>query len=160
MPSAGYGPSYSTFERNGITHVAGSMAYPTGVVDSSSVLVEKVVPQEILVGAPYTIEYDIKNITDVALKDVVLTDAIGENFNITRTNPVADEVDGNTATWMIGDLGPRESRRIVINGTSAEEGYVNTCADLTFSPAFCETIRVVKGDLQLVKSAFEYFSKK
>ena len=150
--SSGYGPSHTTFDRNGVTYVAGSMAYPTGVMSSSSVLVEKTVPKEAMVGSPYAIEYVVKNLTDVALKDVVLKDTVGSNFRMSRSSPEANEVNGSTATWIIGDLDPRGSVRVVVNGSSPEEGFLSSCADLTFVPAFCETVRIVKGNLQLVKS--------
>ncbi|MGC9452857.1 MAG: hypothetical protein ACP5I4_15570 [Oceanipulchritudo sp.] len=147
---SGYGPAYTTFERNGLTYVKGSVAYPTGMLSSSSLLLEKVVPEEVMVGTPYRVEYTLRNLSDVTLKDVVVTDVVGSNFRLSDSAPAADGVEGETATWLLGEIAPGGTRNILLNASSPEEGYATTCSSVTFVPSYCETIRVVRADLQLV----------
>ncbi|NBD38239.1 MAG: DUF11 domain-containing protein [Verrucomicrobia bacterium] len=147
---SGYGPAYTTFERDGILYVKGSTAYPTGILSSSSLLLEKVVPQEVMVGAPYRVEYTLRNLTDVTLGDVVLEDVVGGNFNLSDSAPAADAMDGNTATWLLGDMPPGATRNVILRASSPEEGFAEICSRVTFVPVHCEQIRVVRADLELV----------
>lgn len=150
--SSGYGPSYTTFDRAGISYTTGSMAFPTGALNSSAVLLEKTVPQDVMVGSAYTYDYTVANLTDFTVTDVVLTDTLTSNFDFASATPAPSSVDGQTLTWEIGNLGPRQSRTITVTGKSPEEGSLTTCGIVTFNPVLCETIRVVRADLQLTKS--------
>lgn len=147
----GYGPSYTTFERDGLTYVRGSMAFPTGVKETSSILLEKVVPQEVMVGQPFSYELIVRNLTDASLRDIEIYDEVTGNFNPSSSSPAADGMEGNMAMWKIDSLGPRDSRTIRVNGSSAEEGRIELCGWLTFVPELCESIRVVRADLELIK---------
>jgi len=122
------------------------------VLSSSPVLLDKIVPQEVMVGAPYRVEYIIRNTSDTAIGDVILTDEVGPNFRRGDSMPVASSVDGNTATWVIEEIPAGGSRAIVVSASSPQEGIVTTCSSLTYMPVYCESIRVVKADLQLAMS--------
>jgi uncharacterized repeat protein (TIGR01451 family) len=150
--TSGYGPSYTSFETGGIAYTTGSMAFPTGKIDSSAVLLEKTVPQDVMVGSAYSYDYTVTNLTDFTVTDVVLTDTLTSNFDFASSNPAPTSVSGQTLTWELGNLGPRQSRTVKVTGTSPSEGTLTTCGIVTFNPVLCETIRVVRADLQLVKS--------
>lgn len=150
--TSGYGPSYTTFDRGGLSYTTGSMAFPTGKLDSSAVLLEKTVPQDVMVGSVYSYDYTVTNLTDYTVTDVVLTDTLTSNFDFNSSTPAPTSVDGQTLTWDLGNLGPRQSRTITVTGKSPEEGTLTTCGIVTFNPVLCETIRVVRADLQLTKS--------
>ncbi|NDV62395.1 DUF11 domain-containing protein [Puniceicoccales bacterium CK1056] len=150
VAKSGYGPAYTTFDRNGVNYTKGAVAYPTGILSSSSLLLEKVVPSEVMVGAPYQVSYTLRNLSDVTLKDVVLTDVVGSNFRLSDAAPAADAVDGDTATWMLGEIAPGGTRNVILKASSPEEGYATTCSAVTFVPSYCETIKVVRADLELV----------
>ncbi len=152
-PSSGlYGPSHTTFEQGGAKYVRGSMAFPTGLRDSSGLLLEKVVPAEVLVGQPFSYEYKVINLTGYQLSDVSVTDRVAGAFQTTDASPKADSVAGGIATWKVGTLGPRETKTIKVNGSASAEGTVTTCGWASYSPILCEPIKVVKPALELVKT--------
>ncbi len=151
-PAGGYGPSHTSFEEGGLKYVRGSMAFPTGLRESSGLLLEKVVPAEVLVGKPFSYEYRVINLTDYALTDVVLMDKVTENFRTSDSAPKADSVNGGVATWKIGALGPRETKTVKVTGTASSEGTITTCGWATYSPILCEPIKVVKPAIELAKT--------
>jgi len=148
----GYGPSHTTFEDGGLKYVRGSMAFPTGLRESSGLLLEKVVPAEVLVGRPFSYEYRVINLTDYALSQVVVTDRVTDNFAASDATPRADSVSGGVATWKIDHLGPRETKTIKVTGSASTEGTVTTCGWATYLPILCEPIKVVKPAIELVKT--------
>lgn len=150
--AGGYGPSHTTFEEGGQKFVRGSMAFPTGLRESSGLLLEKVVPAEVLVGKPFSYEYKVINLTDYTLSDVAVTDRVTDNFSTSDSSPKADSVNGGVANWKIGTLGPRETKIIKVMGSASAEGTVTTCGWAVYSPILCEPIKVVKPALELVKT--------
>jgi uncharacterized repeat protein (TIGR01451 family) len=129
------------------------MAFPTGLRESSGLLVQKTVPAEVLVGERFEYIYEVSNLTDFPLQDVTLTDHVTPNFQAADANPKPTENRDGMAIWKIGNLGPKETKTIRLQGSSAEEGSINTCGWATYSPILCEDIRVVKAALELVKTA-------
>lgn len=152
-PTGGYGVSYARFDQNGRQYVRGSMAFPTGLRESSGLLVQKTVPAEVLVGERFEYIYEVSNLTEFPLQDVTLTDHVTPNFQAADANPKPAENRDGVAIWNIGNLGAKETRTIRVQGSSAEEGSINTCGWATYSPVLCEDIRVVKAALELVKTA-------
>jgi uncharacterized repeat protein (TIGR01451 family) len=150
--AGGYGPSHTSFEEGGNKFVRGSMAFPTGLKESSGLLLEKVVPAEVLVGKPFSYEYKVINLTDYTLSDVSVTDRVTDNFRTSDSSPKADAVNGGVASWKVGTLGPRETKTIKVMGSASSEGTVTTCGWATYSPILCEPIKVVKPALELVKT--------
>jgi len=151
-PAGGYGPSHATFEEGGIKYVRGSMAFPTGLRESSGLLLEKVVPAEVLVGKPFSYEYRVINLTDYTITDVTVMDKVTDNFSVSDSAPKADSVNGGVATWKVGQLGPRETKTIKVTGSASTEGTITTCGWATYSPILCEPIKVVKPAIELVKT--------
>ena len=148
-----FGPSHSTFEENGVRWVRGSMAFPTGLRESSGLLLEKTVPAQVLAGQKFDYSYKVSNLTDHPIQMVIVNDRVSPNFSRAEAEPAATEVRDGVATWQLGNLGPKESRTIRIKGASAEEGAVSTCGWATYRPLLCEDIKVVKANIQLVKKA-------
>ena len=149
----GYGPSYSTFEENGMRWIRGSMGFPTGLRESSGLLIEKTVPAEVLAGQQFDYSYKVSNLTDYPIQMVTLSDRVSPNFTAAEADPKPTDTREGVATWQLGNLGPKESKTIHLKGSSAEEGSVNTCGWATYSPVLCEDIKVVKANMQLVKQA-------
>ena len=130
-----------------------AMAYfPSGKAEGSGLLLEKMAPAEVLAGQPYQYSYKVSNLTDGALENVQVTDRVSSNFAATDSMPKAASMSGGMATWSLGTLGPKESKTITVNGSSAEEGIVNTCGWATYNPVACQDIRVVKANIALTKS--------
>ena len=148
----GFGPSYTTVDHNGMPHVKGSMSFPTGLRNHDGLLLEKTVPAEVMVGQSFSYHYNVTNLTPFPITEVVVKDRVTGNFTADSSSPQAANVSGGVATWNLGDLGPRETATISLTGKAAEEGVITTCGWATYSPILCEPIRVVKANLELVKT--------
>lgn len=128
------------------------MAFPTGVRETSGLLLEKVVPAEVMLGQPFSYEYKVINLTDFPLAEVTVMDRVTDNFQASDSTPRADSVAGGVATWRIGQLGPRETKTIKVTGSASTETTIVTCGWATYSPILCEEIRVVKPAIELAKT--------
>lgn len=109
-------------------------------------------PSEVLAGQPYQYSYKVSNLTDAALENVQVTDRVSSNFKAKDSEPKAATMTGGMATWDLGTLGPKASKTITVNGSSPEEGVVNTCGWATYNPVACQDIRVVKANIAITKT--------
>lgn len=148
-----YGPSAVTFEKDGVLYTKGSMAFPTGLKSSSGLLLEKVVPAEVMVGTPFSYWYKVKNLTGNPIYKVRVTDRVSDAFDIASSDPKPLESSSGVAVWEFEYLQANEEKTIMVQGVSNREGSVTTCGLATYSPILCESINVVKADLELVKTA-------
>lgn len=129
------------------------MAFPTGLRESSGLLLEKTVPAEVLVGQPVSYEYRVINLTDYEIRDVVVMDHVTSEFRPSDSEPAAAEASGGSAKWKFDALAPKEVRVIKVRGVANAEGTIITCGWATYHPILCEPIKVTKANLQLVKTA-------
>jgi uncharacterized repeat protein (TIGR01451 family) len=129
-----------------------SAYFPSGKSEGSALLLEKSAPAEVLAGQPYEYSYKISNLSDATLENVTVNDRVGSNFTATDSEPKATSSTGGNAVWNIGTLGPKESKTIVVKGSSAEEGVVTTCGYATYNPVACQDIRIVKANIELTKT--------
>ena len=128
------------------------MGFPSGVLESSGLLLEKTVPAEVLAGKPFSYEFKVVNLTDCPLANVQVWDKVTDNFATSDSSPKADSVSGGIASWKFDTLGPRETKTIKVNGSASAEGTITTCGWAVYSPILCEPIKVVKPALELVKT--------
>lgn len=147
----GYGPSYTTYEADGSKFIKGSMAFPSGKLEGSGLLLEKVVPAEAMIGVPFTYRYEVKNLTPYPLHQVSVTDRVTSNFSASSADPKPSNVNGGLATWNLDTLEPNQTKVITVTGSASEEGTITTCGWATYSPILCEPIKILKPALQLVK---------
>jgi uncharacterized repeat protein (TIGR01451 family) len=151
-PASGYGPHYTTFDANGVRYVRGSLGYPSGLRDGSGVLLEKTVPAEVPVGSPFSYQYRVVNQTPCDVRDVVITDSVSANFKENASDPKPAAVADGVATWKLAEIPAGQSATINVKGTASEEGMVKSCGWLTYTAPLCESIKVVKPALQIVKT--------
>ncbi len=130
----------------------GSAAFPTCHPSTSTVLVEYQMPAEVLVGQPFDVNYRVSNLTDCTLRDVIWTSDMPDNFNASEATPEPTRAEGGTASWNLGEFGPKEAKEIRIRGVARQEGTITGCGTVTFTPVICETIRVVRAAVELTKS--------
>ena len=147
-----------TFEENGTRWVRTAMGFPTGLRDSSGLLVEKTAPAEVLAGQKFDYAYKVSNLLECPIENVTLMDRVSPNFSGADSDPKPADTSGGVATWKLGTLGPKESRDIHVRGSSAEEGTVTTCGWATYTPILCDGaggggVKVVKANIQLTKTA-------
>lgn len=129
-----------------------AMAFPTGDMASSAILVRKNLPGEVVAGQPFEYEIVVQNLTNGSLDNVVLTDNMSNNFKLNASNPQAD-ASGSMIKWNLGTLAPRESKTIKANGTATGGvGTISGCAAVTYANSLCCNVNVVQPALKLVKT--------
>lgn len=129
-----------------------AMAFPTGDMASSAILVRKNLPAEVVAGQPFDYEIIVQNLTNGSLDNVVLTDNMSSNFKLNASNPQAD-ASGAVVKWNLGTLAPRESKTIKANATATGGvGTISGCAAVTYANSLCCNIAVVQPALKLVKT--------
>lgn len=136
-----------------------NMAYPTGDAKTSAIGIEKGVPKEVLLNQQFQYELVVTNLTQQTLEDVVVTDHLGSNFSLTSSTPKVLSNNNGLATWSLGTLEPRESKVIKISGVANAEGFVSSCASVSYSSLLCSTIKVVQPKLALTKTGPAEVSK-
>lgn len=128
------------------------MAFPTGDPNTSAVGLEKGMPSEVRLNQPFDCEIWVTNLTNMNLRDVRVTDNMGEGFKFNSSTPAGTPAPGGNMTWALGDMGPGEVKVIKINGTATREGVVGTCATVTYNSFLCAEVPVVSPRLALVKT--------
>ncbi len=126
--------------------------FPSGRAEGSGLLLEKTAPAQVIAGQPYQYSYKVSNLTDATLENVVVTDRVTSNFTATDSTPKAASAADGIAKWNLGTFGPKESKTIVVNGSSPNEGVVTTCGWATYNPVVCQDIQVTKANISLTKS--------
>lgn len=139
-----------TIVRDGVTFVRNSVPIPTGKVESSGLLLEKILPQEVTLNSEFTYEYRVRNLTPHHLINVAIHDKTSSNFEVTVSSPIKPIIsDLSVSTWKIGNLGPRESKVIQIKGKAVTEGEITTRGWATFQTVMFDKIKATRADLEL-----------
>ena len=128
-------------------------AYPTGNEATSVILLERTMPKEVRIGQSFEYTVKLSNLTRAKVDDVVFTEQFPGDFQVKNVTPNPSNTQGNLATWQIGSLGPRDSRRFRISGTASRLGDLTSCCTVTFNTKACSSVRVVEPKLELVKTA-------
>ncbi len=126
--------------------------FPSGKVDGSGLMLEKMAPSEAVAGQPFDYSYKVSNLTDATLENVKVSDDVSSNFATSDSDPKAASASGGKASWMLGTLAPHESKTITVKGVSSEEGVVKTCGTATYNPIICQEIPVRKPAIALTKT--------
>ena len=131
-----------------------SFTYPTGQA-SSSLLLEKSAPGEIVVGQPFEYVIEVTNLTDAPLMDVVVTDKVSPSFQINRTDPKWEGFEERVAWWNIGQILGRDNRFIHVTAVATASGILSGCTDVHYRSQICSTIKAVEPRLEVTLSAPE-----
>ena len=124
-----------------------SMAYPTGDPSTSAIGIEKAVPREARVNAPFTYSLKATNLTNHALRDVVVSEKVASNLKITASSPRGQASTDGTVTWPLGTLGPNESRTVNVTAVISEPGMGSSCASVSYSSSLCTSVQAVEPKL-------------
>ncbi len=135
-----------------------AVAYPTGVRESSVLLLEADGPQEVRIGQPYAYTLRVTNLSSSPLHHVSVFDASApptpEKRETAASSPTTTQGSRPLATpWDVGTLAPRESKSRQINGTADEVGILRNCLAAAYTPTLCTALRVVKPELQMTREA-------
>jgi len=124
-----------------------AMYIPTGDRSTSALMIEKIYPSQVTVGQPFDYIIKATNISSQALNNVTVTEAAPTNFNL-----VSSSVQGANGVYNLGTLNAGESKMIVMKGSAAAVGSINSCCAATYTTALCSTINVVQPALAINKT--------
>ncbi|MEQ8770847.1 MAG: hypothetical protein RIB60_10110 [Phycisphaerales bacterium] len=134
---------------------ASGLAFPTGDVNSSAIMVHQVMPEEVMVNEEFDFEYHLCNLTDGTLQNVVLQVEDTSNLRFVSADPAWSGQTGGQYLWALGDLGPRESVVVKVRGAATAVGTASDCISVSYNNVLCSSTRVVQPALSLTKTATE-----
>lgn len=126
-----------------------SRIYPCG--GCGVVKLEKCMPNQVQTGAEFEYKIKVINLTDGAITDVVVTDALNENFQCKTSNPPAT-IQGNKLVWVFSSIGPKETREIIGVGIAVANGVVKNCADVTYRMPVCLQAISIQPNIAVTKT--------
>lgn len=128
------------------------MAFPTGDVASSGLLIHQLMPMQVRAGAPYTMELHATNLTSGTLQNVMVMNKSLMNMAMASSTPAGSAGADGSMTWALGDLKPGETRVIKINAKADKVGQASNCLSAAYNNALCMTLNVVEPALKLTKT--------
>jgi len=120
---------------------------------SSPLFVEKEMPSQVIVGKPYSYTIKVSNDSKCGLDDVVVTERIPEQFEMSSATPEATKTSGRTSQWDLGYLKPGEVKTITITGVAKATGDMTSCTKATYTPLLCLAPEVISPKLKVVLEA-------
>lgn len=126
---------------------------PTGVKETSGLMVERLVPREVVAGQPFDYVLRVTNLTPTVLKDVAVSDVCGDNFTLISSNPATAQANGNNLQWVLGEMQGRETRDITVRGSFPGGAVAKSCVSAEYDQASCQAFNVVEPKLNLTVSA-------
>jgi len=128
-------------------------AFPTGNTATSMILLERATPAEVRVGNPFTYEIHIKNLTQKAIPNIVVTEELPLDFTVEAIQPEPDAQEGRRVRWTLAQLGGGQTKVMSIRGVPSRLGQLEPCNTVAFSTQLCHVTKVVEPALKLVKTA-------
>ena len=119
-----------------------------------AIKIEKLMPEKVQLNQPFEYTIQVTNLTDMLLHDVAVKENLPAGFKYASSTP-AGKLDGSTLSWLMASLGPKASEKLVVKGSAAQVGWIETCANATYIIPACAKTEVVQPALALVKTAPE-----
>jgi uncharacterized repeat protein (TIGR01451 family) len=131
---------------------ASMMAFPTGEVNTSAVLLHQVMPKQVRRGEDFGYSYHVTNLTNNTLQNVVVSLDSSSNLEVKGSQPEATRSGGGLA-WPLGDLAAGETKVISLTGNAGQVGSASDCVAVSYNNFLCATTAVVEPALALTKTA-------
>ncbi len=129
-----------------------AMAFPTGDVGTSALMLHQVMPAQVRRGAEFGYQYHVTNITGGTLQNVAVTLESKSNLEVIDASPAAMSGAAGT-TWSLGDLGPCETVVIDVTARANDVGQAGNCVSVSYNNSLCAVTQVVDPDLTIAKTA-------
>jgi uncharacterized membrane protein len=129
-----------------------SFAIPTGRQDTSVLLVERDLPNQIVNGQDFSYDIKVTNISQSDAKEVTVRDDCAGPLTVVSMDPQSTSAS-EPFVWNLGDLKPGESRTIHVVGKTTGTEPFTSCASATYNSTLCLTAPIVSPALQLTLSA-------
>lgn len=131
-----------------------SIAYPTGKVATSSLLLEKVYPRTVRLGGEYTYQIMVTNLTSLNLQDVSVSEIIPQGFHLISATPNYTSKSGDQAIWDLGSMNPNDTVTLTVKGKATSKDQLPCCTSADFAnPALCSVSSVITPDIAVALSA-------
>ena len=134
-------------------NVRATFPAPTGVANSSVVLIEKTGPAEVILGDTFAYNIKITNLTSCPLEEVVLIDRLPTALTFQSATPAETSVQGNEIRWSMGTLEGQQSKSVDVTVTAATIGETEQCVRVEYKSEVCMPVLIVQPNLELVKEA-------
>ncbi len=138
--------------RLGANESAARMAFPTGDVGTSALLVHQVMPNEVARGQDFGFSYHVTNLTDSELQNVMVMMDSSSNLEIASSDPKGN-TSGDGLTWALGAMNPGETKVINLTGSAERVGTASDCITVSYNNFLCANVKVVEPALALTKTA-------
>lgn len=132
--------------------VVNALAFPTGEIPSSAILLHTVTPAEVRAGQPYNYELHVTNLTSATLQSVMVMASNAENLDVTASTPEAQRTPAGF-TWNLGNLPGGETRVIRVTGRADAVGTSSNCLAVSYNNLLCTMVRVTQPALAISKTA-------
>ncbi len=138
--------------RLGENEAASMMAFPTGEIGTSAILLHQVMPKTVRRGEEFTYSYHVTNLTSSDLQNVVVMLESQSNLEVSSSNPAGSDSSGGMS-WALGTLGGGETKVIEVTGSADKVGTASECITVSYNNFLCATTTVVEPALALTKTA-------
>lgn len=128
------------------------MAFPTGEVRTSAILLHQVMPGEVVRGSEFDFAYHVTNLTSNELQNVIVTLNSKSNLEITSSEPQSSQSAGDMV-WALGSFAPKETKIIRMTGKANQVGQASDCITVSYNNFLCASLNVVEPALALTKTA-------
>jgi uncharacterized repeat protein (TIGR01451 family) len=117
--------------------IRGTMGCDDCEKSSSPLQIDKEMPQQVVIGKPYSYTIKVSNDSQCALEDVVVTERISDKYEMQTATPQPTKTDGRLAQWDLGYLQPKETKLITITGAAMDANATKACTKGDYSPVLC-----------------------
>jgi uncharacterized repeat protein (TIGR01451 family) len=128
----------------------GRLFYPTGDQATSAIMLEKILPSELVVNQPFDYTIKVTNISRLRLEGVQVVDTVPANLRITDT--AGGRLDGSNLTFNVGNLNVGESKTFVLKAVATGGTDLSTCAQVAYNTTLCVATNIVNPGLKITKT--------
>ncbi|MCA9395123.1 MAG: DUF11 domain-containing protein [Candidatus Omnitrophica bacterium] len=131
-----------------------SIAYPTGKISTSSLLLEKSYPRTVRLGTEYSYKIMVTNLTDLTLQDVSVSEIIPAGFELISASPNYTSKSGDQTIWDVGAMDPNATITLTLKGKATSKDQLPCCTSADYAnPALCSVSDVVTPDIAVALKA-------
>lgn len=114
-----------------------------------SVSIEKIAPDEVQVGKTATFQVIVRNIGEVAARDVEVHDEVPQGTELIGTVPKASQDPSGKLLWTLGTLQPGDERTLEMQLRPTTEGEIGSVATLVIGAEASVRTRATRPELAL-----------
>lgn len=116
---------------------------------SPRLTIEKIAPEELLVGKPAVIYIRVSNRGDTPAENVEIHDWVPRGTRLVATRPEAMATAEGQLVWKLGTVAPQQEVAVEMEVLPVEEGEGGSVAEVVFSAPAGTRFRITKPELEL-----------